>query len=218
MYMNMSYTKRTIVGFCIVILIVLASFFFLTVRNVGTVGSPEAASFTQDDLAATESYLRSAIGEYAPDEPVLGGTWYVTDVQLAGDRAFVSYEDGHIARQALVGIEIMNGSPRVVQALSAYIDNREAITVHSGDRYVIALNANPTTGYGWRVADESTITPDGEGFIPIDGSSSMLGSGGIDYFVFIAGKAGQESAIFLYSRPWESVVPLDKKTFTLLVQ
>jgi hypothetical protein len=55
-----------------------------------------------DDRLIVESYVRANIGSIAPIKPVLGGTWYVTAVQIdpSKDLGTVSYEDGHIAGSA----------------------------------------------------------------------------------------------------------------------
>jgi len=44
-----------------------------------------------------ESYVRQNISQLSPEPAVLGGTFYVTDIQTDGDSGTVSYEDGHIA-------------------------------------------------------------------------------------------------------------------------
>jgi hypothetical protein len=50
------------------------------------------------DHPAAEAYIRSHISELSPQPAVLGGTFYVTDIQWQNDdTALVSYEDGHIA-------------------------------------------------------------------------------------------------------------------------
>lgn len=44
-----------------------------------------------------EKYIRNNIVELSPVEAVLGGTWYVLEVEfLEGERVHVTYEDGHI--------------------------------------------------------------------------------------------------------------------------
>ena len=47
------------------------------------------------------TYLTARINELSPEAPVLGGTFYVTDISFSGDsEGTVSYEDGHIALMA----------------------------------------------------------------------------------------------------------------------
>lgn len=70
--------------------------------STATPGFP-MAQVDCDTLAerlAVESYVREYIGDLAED-PVLGGTWYVTDLSIdtTNDAGDVEYEDGHIQKQ-----------------------------------------------------------------------------------------------------------------------
>lgn len=55
-----------------------------------------------DDVAMVERYVRVHISEIAPEQAVLGGTWYVTSVLVNPSlkTGSVSYEDGHIMGNA----------------------------------------------------------------------------------------------------------------------
>lgn len=55
-----------------------------------------------EDMMIVEQYIRSNIKTLAPQKPVLGGSWYVTNVQVmpATKTGTVMYEDGHITGQA----------------------------------------------------------------------------------------------------------------------
>ena len=56
----------------------------------------------KSDKPAFEEYVRANISQLSKEEAVLGGTFYVTDIKWVGDNsALVSYEDGHIALEAL---------------------------------------------------------------------------------------------------------------------
>lgn len=44
-----------------------------------------------------ETYVRGNINTLSSEPPVLGGTFYVTDIKIDGTRGTVWYEDGHIA-------------------------------------------------------------------------------------------------------------------------
>ena len=53
---------------------------------------------TQDGkLMSVTSYVRQNISELSPEKAVLGGTFYVTEVQATDGKGAVHYEDGHIA-------------------------------------------------------------------------------------------------------------------------
>ncbi len=59
-----------------------------------------------DARAEAEAYIRENVTELSPAPAVLGGTFYVTDIEWENDTtAIVSYEDGHIALQGRTTIE-----------------------------------------------------------------------------------------------------------------
>lgn len=51
----------------------------------------------QGKLMSVESYVSQNISELSPEKEVLGGKFYVTDIQVADGKGVVSYEDGHVA-------------------------------------------------------------------------------------------------------------------------
>lgn len=52
-------------------------------------------------LLNRENYLRENVSELSPAEAVLGGTFYITEINWLGENlAQVKYEDGHIALEA----------------------------------------------------------------------------------------------------------------------
>lgn len=61
---------------------------------------PEEVSY--DDKTLIEKYLRENIKTLAPEEPVLGGSWYVVSVEIdtSENTGTVVYEDGHIQGKA----------------------------------------------------------------------------------------------------------------------
>lgn len=63
---------------------------------------------TSEEKAAIEEYITEYIGEISPQEPELGGTFYVTDITWDKNlnEAIVEYEDGHIALKgkAIIGV------------------------------------------------------------------------------------------------------------------
>jgi len=59
--------------------------------------STQALTQTQKETIVT-TYIKAKISELSPELPVLGGTFYVTDISFTGPSAGeVSYEDGHVA-------------------------------------------------------------------------------------------------------------------------
>lgn len=71
------------------------------------------------------------------------------------------------------------------------VDTGSAFTLITGDTLVVRLNANPTTGYDWRVVstNDALLPAAGE---PVYASSADLpGAGGVDTFRFLAKAAGE---------------------------
>lgn len=179
---------------------------------------PQEQTFTEEDYQTARLYLEFNIIQYAPEEPVLGGSWYMTDVLFEGDRALVSYEDGHIARKTLVDLNIdSNHNITVINSIRVFSDERDEINASIGDRFAIALESNPTTGFKWNVGDLSgaTILKE-EGFIPSQGE--LVGAGGTEYFIYEAVAVGEDAIMLSYARPWESVQPLETKIFNVVVE
>lgn len=68
---------------------------------------------TEEKREVIFTYLSSNISSLSPEGPVLGGSWYVTELNFPDfNRADVRYEDGHIARRAIVSFAFSeNGDP-----------------------------------------------------------------------------------------------------------
>lgn len=94
------------------------------------------------------------------------------------------------------------------------------LTVPRGETFTIVVAANPTTGYGWQLAE------------PLDGrvlqlvtteyqnaASALDGAGGREIWRFVALQAGTTTIALKYVRPWEKDRPPAKKAvFTVMVQ
>lgn len=68
-----------------------------------------------DDTALVEQYIRAHIAEIAPEQTVLGGIWYVTNIFVnpSTKTGSVSYEDGHIMGTADFSYVITGGQVTV---------------------------------------------------------------------------------------------------------
>jgi hypothetical protein len=57
-----------------------------------------------------EQYIKDNISELSPEPEVLGGTFYVTNIDFLEDNLlFVTYEDGHILLEAEAKYSVING-------------------------------------------------------------------------------------------------------------
>jgi inhibitor of cysteine peptidase len=85
-----------------------------------------------------------------------------------------------------------------------------------GQRVLVLLPGNPTTGYTWQVdskVDAKVLQQIGEPGFHQD--SGLIGAGGTESFLFEATAPGTTALSLSYSRPWESKAP--EKTFTVQV-
>jgi len=117
---------------------------------------------------------------------------------------------GHVSSQAVVcGVELF------VYRLVEETASGQQIALREGQRLMVALSGNPTTGYEWEVESEpSGILQRIEG-PSYRSSSSLIGAGGTFYFRYEAVAAGQGDLTFVYRRPWETAPP--ERTFSVRV-
>lgn len=84
--------KRLLV-FLLIVLVTLAGVTYWYGRVEAPTDVPQEGGRVMD----IESYVRQNINTLSPEPPVLGGTFYVTEITADNGRGTVSYEDGHIA-------------------------------------------------------------------------------------------------------------------------
>ena len=86
-------------------------------------------------------------------------------------------------------------------------DAGRQIELAVGEKMLVTLASNPTTGYQWAVAeiDESVLAQLGTEY---DADSPQLtGSGGEETFTFEAVGVGETALQLIYHRAWEEDVP-----------
>ncbi|MFZ0135056.1 MAG: protease inhibitor I42 family protein [Desulfobacterales bacterium] len=82
-------------------------------------------------------------------------------------------------------------------------DNGRTIEVQTGDRIVVRLDENPTTGYSWALdgdAGESVFLQDSDFTRP---ENTVPGAGGQRRFTFAARRKGPADLAFKRWRQWE---------------
>lgn len=73
-------------------------------------------NYTENDQELFNNFLRDNISAISPEPEVLGGTFYVTDINWENEReGVVSYEDGHIAFEAMFGFSYPDANKDEVQ-------------------------------------------------------------------------------------------------------
>lgn len=92
------------------------------------------------------------------------------------------------------------------------------IAVKPDDDFLIAVPANPTTGYRWSatVSDPKVVTAEGSAYQ--SPATVMPGAGGQQVFSLEAGHPGKATISLAYARPWEkNVKPAKVLLFTVSV-
>jgi len=93
-----------------------------------------------------------------------------------------------------------------VKEVKTYIDSGQAIDIGVNQEFVIALGANPTTGYDWEVSLDETMLELVEKVYKLPEEAEhkvVVGTGGVDYFRFMALKTGETEITMVYKRTWE---------------
>lgn len=106
-----------------------------------------------------------------------------------------------------------------VAADLTFTEPGKPINVRVGDRFAIALDAQPSTGFDWTLAAPlaaKVVAPDGTAF-----TSSLpepIGGHGTETLYFAATGTGSQSIKLQYSQPWDKTTPpYDTATFTVKV-
>ncbi len=101
-----------------------------------------------------------------------------------------------------------------------FTDPARPVTVSPGEKFVIVIASNRTTGFSWQVAkplDEKVIKLVGSRYVP--SKVDLDGAGGKEVWTFIAVAEGRTAIGLKYVRPWEKdKAPLQEATFTVIVR
>jgi predicted secreted protein len=90
----------------------------------------------------------------------------------------------------------------------------DSITVEKGSRFIVALEATPSTGYSWQAGPNDTVKF--ESSKQVDANSGRPGAPGEQQLTFKAVKKGASTLDFAYSRSFEGgVPPAETATFDL---
>jgi len=88
-------------------------------------------------------------------------------------------------------------------------DSGRRIQLHQGDRIVLRLDSNPTTGFNWEMQPNADFAVSQRHLV---NAGAAPGSGGGDVFELTAQSAGHNGSLgFLYRRPWEDASKTEKK-------
>lgn len=95
-------------------------------------------------------------------------------------------------------------------------DNGSTVQISAGQKLVVALPSNSSTGYTWMVEKNTMGDPAIAHEAP---ESGPIGAGSVQVFTFAdtAGLTGEHTLKLIYQRPWAETVP-PAKTFELKVE
>jgi len=105
-----------------------------------------------------------------------------------------------------------------VYRLATEADHGTLITLRVGDRLLVALEGNPTTGYEWEntIIYEYAVLREFEG-VEFRPDSALIGAGGLFLFRYEAIDIGPQDFHFDYRRAWELGDPLQRVEFQISV-
>ena len=127
----------------------------------------------------------------------------------------------HLILVAMVSILLVTGCAGGVKP---YTDSTQTINTGTNQKFIIALDSNPTTGYSWQASYEESMVELVEARYEIPEmekhervKQGIVGGGGIEYFQFKALKAGKTEVTLAYKRTWEEE-NLYQKVFTVIIK
>lgn len=98
----------------------------------------------------------------------------------------------------------------------------ESVRKRVGETFTVALESNPTTGYGWALdgtEDGTVVRKVGDEYVGKSHPPGMVGVGGMEQWKFRAEKKGTTMLRFIYRRPWETKTgPIRERTIHVLVE
>jgi inhibitor of cysteine peptidase len=89
-----------------------------------------------------------------------------------------------------------------------------------GQRLVVRLPGNPTTGYRWSLVDSAggVLKLDGlPTYVAGETATNVVGAGGTETWTFATEREGQQHLCFEYRRPWEEQASLPAKVASYTV-
>lgn len=98
------------------------------------------------------------------------------------------------------------GAPALAALNPHVITASGPVTIKRGEEILVALAANPTTGYSWSASVAGNTVVAAEGSAYRAPASRALGAGGEQILAFEARRTGTATITLSYGRPWEKGV------------
>lgn len=110
--------KKILISIAIVLIVLVGGFFWLNsyIYNEKQAGD----EFTQEQKQTMVTvYINENISTLSPSPEVLGGTFYITNIEFTGNNSgTVEYEDGHIALVADFEFTVSENEEVTVQLMN----------------------------------------------------------------------------------------------------
>ena len=101
-------------------------------------------------------------------------------------------------------------------------DAGDAIRTKPGETFTVALDANPSTGYGWALdgkEDATVVKKLSDEYVSRPHPQGMVGVGGTERWKFQAVKPGKTVLHFTYRRPFEKeAAPARERTVQVMIE
>ncbi len=100
--------------------------------------------------------------------------------------------------------EVNNDTGAAPLARLAQGDSGKTVTLRTGGRLEVALEANPTTGYAWQRegGDTAVLAADSSRYQPEKAEPGVVGSGGTEILAFRGARPGRTRLVLVYRQPW----------------
>ena len=108
----------------------------------------------------------------------------------------------------------------ILLTLSLPVQAVQNIKVSVNHEFTLTLKSNATTAYGWQLAkpiNGKLLKFLGSKYYPE--RTGLVGSGGVERWIFKALKCGKTKLYFKYVRPWEKGgAPVDMRTYLITIR
>jgi len=159
---------------------------------------PDAVNLQLDSLDAVRVYTSQSPQAYSQEN-----IYFIKDNQLFN--IYMNDVDNQDNRQLY---------DNIIESFK--IQTTEIIDTEVEEYFSIELEANATTGYQWQVDFDKDFVELTDQDYQVD--SELIGAGGTEAFEFQALQTGETEITFVYSRPWESVQPLDTRVYQVTIE
>jgi len=140
-----------------------------------------------------------------------------------GRRNFVRAGDNELRLLDREKRELPSSTPRSLYRAVTLVegDTGKVIDISAGERVIVRLPSNRTTGYSWALltSGSDALTRLASEYTQVVQSDGKPGAQGVESWYFQAKGSGQQELRFEYRRPWERNVPAAKSTnYTIRVR